>query len=159
MAKMAMDPVILLVHEQRAVRQALAAARTKSDGRSQDDRCAHLKDLQIQAESLHNRLLQTVPTSPIGAAELIWLAADMLPAAYGLYAARMRQIVSRLNIGQRTLADLQWLRKMANAVADGQCGDAGDAAALLLLALHGAAIPLVVYRASDVTLKMAECSA
>lgn len=156
---MAIDPVILLVHEQRAVRRAMAAARSNRDGLSESDRCAHIRDLQIQTDKLRERMLQTVPTSPLGAAELIWIAADMLPAACALHAARLRQIVSRLSTGQRTLADLQWLRQMANAVTDGLCGDTGDAGSLLQLAVHGAAIPLVVHRAIDVSFKTAECSA
>ena len=95
---------------------------------------------------LRHQLLNTIPTSAMGAAELIRYAADMLLPAFARHAGHLRRIADRFSAGQRLLADICWLRQMARAVEAGLCGDPGGADKLLDHAIQGATIPVIVYR-------------
>ena len=141
---MAIDPVVMLICELRGAQQSLAAARAPvTDGKL--DGC--IADLETRIQDLRDRLLFTAPTGPVGAAELIQVAANMLEAGYGPYADQLWRIASRLSVGRRIPSDILWLRQMADAVTDGLCGPQGEAEKLLQLALKGATAPLVVFRA------------
>ncbi len=139
---MPIDPVIVLAEE---LRSAESTVRTACERQEEA-----LTVLMARAFSLYKELTETVPTSALGAGELICLAATNLTSADGIYAAKMREIADRLMSGLRLQADLIWLREMAAAMAQGLCGERGrNSAPLLKLAVRGAARPILVYRAVE----------
>jgi len=144
---MAIDPVVMLIYELRGAQQSLAAARAAPITDGALDGC--IADLETRIQDLRDQLLYTAPTGPVGAAELIQVAANMLETGYGPYADQLRRIASRLSVGRRIPSDILWLRQMADAVTDGLCGPQGEAEKLLQLALKDATAPLVVFRAVD----------
>lgn len=144
---MAIDPVAVLIYELRGAQQSLAAAHGAPVRDSRLDEC--IADLETRIADLRDQLLYTAPTGPVGAAELIQVAANMLEASHGPYADQLRRIASRLSVGRRIPSDILWLRQMVDAVMDGLCGSQADAEVLLQLALKGATAPLVVFRAVE----------
>ena len=118
----------------------------------EDDRCAEngeaMNRVLSSLKSLHRALFETVPTSVLGAAELIRMVAGRLPFAYATSSRHFHEIADRLEAGQREHADLVWLRAMRSGLQDGLCGENGRRAAPLLgLALLGATQPVIVFRA------------
>jgi len=90
-----------------------------------------------------------MPTSALGAGELVRLAAQRLPFSLARYADHFNQIADRLGAGRREHSDLVWLRSMRAALRNG--GQQGvRAAPLLQLAIAGAARPVVIFRSSGV---------
>jgi hypothetical protein len=151
---MAIDPVVVLIHELRATQQALVAARVEIRDENAVDQAARMAALEGRIEGVRDRLLYTVPDGPVGASELIQIAANMLEASHGPYADQLRRVAARLGAGRRVPSDILWLRQMANAVTDGLCGTQTDAERLLHLAVKGATAPLIVYRAVDMPPKV-----
>ena len=140
---MPIDPVVVLAEE---LRSAECTVRTACEQQKEDA----LTCLMARAVSLYKELIETVPTSALGASELICLATTNLTPIDNAYALQMRKIADRLMSGLRLQADLIWLRAMAAALAQGRCGDAGRSIAPLLnLAIRGAARPIMVYRAVE----------
>ena len=92
---------------------------------------------------------ETVPTSALGAAQLVSMAARRLPYSYSYYAAHLHRIADRLSNGQHTHSDLVWLRALHAALADGVCGKDGYMIKPLLnLAIVGASRPVTIFRAA-----------
>jgi hypothetical protein len=97
---------------------------------------------------LYREFFETVPTSVLGASEMVRMTAQRLPFSLARYANHFHEVADRLSQGKREHADLVWLRAMRNALKEGQGGEQGmKAAPLLGLALKGAARPIVVFRA------------
>lgn len=144
---MAIDPVVVLIYELRSAQQALVAARGAPVTNGRPDEC--FANLETRIEDLRDQLLYTTPAGPVGASELIQIAANMLEASHEPYADQLRHIAARLGVGRRIPSDILWLRQMADAVTDGLCGPQADAEKLLQLALKGATAPLIVFRAVD----------
>jgi len=147
---MPIDPVVVLAEE---LRNAEYTVRTACEQRKEDA----LTCLMAHAVSLYKELTETVPTSALGAGELICLAAINLTSIDNACALQMRRIANRLMSGLRLHADLIWLRAMAATLAQGHYGEIGrSSAALLHLAIRGAARPIIVYRAVELTPRDAE---
>lgn len=148
---MAIDPVVLLAEELRVAEQALHIA-CKTDrnallGRSGEEIC----DLTARIKELSTEIVETKPTSALGASVLVRMAAERLPFAYAAYTKHFYEIAARLDEGQRVLADLVWLRAMRTALTGGLCGKDGvRIAPLVRLAIEGARQPIVVFRAATV---------
>mgnify|MGYP001598708928 FL=1 len=149
---MPIDPVVLMAEELRVAEQALHIA-CKTDrnallGRSGEEIC----NLTARIKNLSTEIVETRPTSALGASVLVRMAAERLPFAYAAYTKHFHEIASRLNEGQRVLADLVWLRAMRTALTGGLCGKEGvRVAPLIRLAIEGVCRPIVVYRAVTAT--------
>jgi len=144
---MAIDPMILLAEELRSTEAALDEAsriyfreHKKEDGEMVNFLIGRLK-------RLYNDTFKTTPTSVIGAAELVRIAARHLPFSHARYATHLQEIADRLSMGQKHHADLVWLRALQAALAEGLCGRDGDTIApWLSLAVIGASRPIMVFR-------------
>lgn len=145
---MQMDPVVALTEELRAAESALDKATQiyNRDGRQAHGELVNV--LLTKVRRLFTELFETEPSSALGAGELVRLAAQRLPFAYGRQTTQLHEIADRLSQGQRKLADLVFLRAMHGALLDGAFGGDGERTARLLqLALGGAARPLMVFQA------------
>jgi hypothetical protein len=145
---MAIDPVILLVEDLRSTETALEKATQiySRDHRREDGELVNL--LLGRAKRLYFDLFETVPTSALGAAELIRMSARRLPFSYSRYVSHLHEIADKFSQGERCHSDLVWLRALQAALAEGLCGKDGDKIAPLLnLAIVGAARPVTVFQA------------
>jgi hypothetical protein len=143
-----MDPVVALTEELRAAEGALDKATHiyNRDGRQAHGELVNV--LLTKVRRLFTELFDTEPTSALGAGELVRLAAQRMPFAYGRQTAQLHEIADRLSLGQRRLADLVFLRAMHGALLDGAFGGDGERTARLLhLAIGGARRPVVVFHA------------
>jgi len=146
---MTIDPVVLLAEDLRMSEAALSKATQayQSSGRREDGEAVNL--LLGRINRLSSNLFKTVPTSALGAAELISLAARHLSVLHSQYATHLHAIADRLSKGRRTLSDLVWLRALLAALADGVCGEDGrKITPLLNLAIVGASRPVTIFRAA-----------
>ncbi|MEJ0026411.1 MAG: hypothetical protein WDN01_10315 [Rhizomicrobium sp.] len=138
---MQIDPVVFLAQKIVDAERALRDARLRRDEKMTTRWLAVLS-------MLNEDLYTVVPTSPLGAAELLRKAAASLGGAWAIYAAHMGEIAERLSNGSRALDDLVWLRSMRPALSSGLCGNDGVIVApLVALAIRGASRPVVVFRA------------
>jgi hypothetical protein len=144
---MAIDPMVLLAEDLRSTEAALDEAsrayfreHRKEDGEMVNVLIARLK-------RLYGETLKTAPTSALGAAELVRIAARHVPFTHARYATHLQEIADRLSLGQKDHADLIWLRALQAALAEGLCGRDGDTIApWLKLAVIGASRPVMVFR-------------
>ncbi len=146
---MPIDPVILLAEEIRELEKQIHAA-IKHEGAYDRDGMEAVNRKVERLRILYADLLETSPTSALGAGELIRFAADRLPFAQGRYAGHLTRIAERLAAGQRQQADLIWLRAVAEALGEesGAARGGNRTARLLALAVKGMALPVVVWRAA-----------
>ena len=144
-----MDPVVLLAEQLRAAERTLhTAVRSYELDRCQENG-ETVNSLLCSIKGLHRELTQTVPTSALGASELVRLAAQRLPFSLARYADHFNQVADRLSIGRREHSDLIWLRAMRAVMRSGE-QQGVKAAPLLQLAIAGAARPVVIFRSSGV---------
>lgn len=137
---MTMDPVVVLAHELSMAEEALKDARNRRDEKTT---LRLLAKISLLNEDLYN----VVPTSALGAAELLRRAAISLPPSASTYTLHMMEIANRFTGGKREFNDLIWLRSMRPALTSGLCGEEGVIVApLIALAIKGASIPVIVYR-------------
>jgi hypothetical protein len=136
------DPVVALMDELDGAYISLALARDEGDWD------ATRRELAVIAR-LHATLRETEPTTVIGAAHLLREAAALLLRSNSpYYGDGLREVASRLDEGERLFSDLVWLRRVRNALRSASYGRPGEsAAALIALALKGAARPVLLYRA------------
>ncbi len=145
---MEIDPVVRLAEELRYTECALHGAVRLYERDHCQKNGEMVSTLLISLKSLHRAFLQTIPTSALGASELLRMAAQRLPDTQAATVRHFQEIADRLAAGRREHPDLVWLRAMRTALARGLCGDPGTkAAALLRLAILGAARPVIVFRA------------
>ncbi|MEI9992622.1 MAG: hypothetical protein WDM86_21640 [Rhizomicrobium sp.] len=138
---MQIDPVVALAQKLADAERALRDARLRRDEKMTTRWLAILS-------MLNEDLYTVVPTSPLGAAELLRKAAAPLGGAWTVYAGHMDAIAERLSNGSRALDDLVWLRAMRPALSSGMCGNEGVIVApLVALAIRGASRPMIVFRA------------
>ena len=145
---MMMDPGVMVAEELRAAESALDKATQiyNRDGKQMHGELVNL--LLAKVKRLFAELFETEPTSAMGAAELVRVAAQRLPFAYSRHAAQLHEIADRLGMGQRKLSDLVWLRAMCAALNEGFFGKEGERTAnLLQLAISGARRPVMVFHA------------
>jgi hypothetical protein len=110
------------------------------------ERADRINRLLKTVKALYAEILQTPPSSPLGASILIRIAAGRLPFAHARYGDHLHRIADRLEEGQRLHSDLVWLRAVAQGLGGGSAKDA-MLAPLLERAASGVARPVVVYRA------------
>lgn len=147
---MTIDPVVLLAEELRSLESALdeTSRRYFREHRKEDGEMVNF--LIARLRRLHGDTLKTVPTSVLGAAELVRIAARHLPFSHSRYATHLQEIADRLSMGRKHHADLVWLRALQAALDEGLCGRDGDAIAPWLnLAVIGASRPVMVFRSAD----------
>jgi hypothetical protein len=145
---MTIDPVLLAAEELHLTEVSLSRAALIC--RSHDCRKNRelVDSLLSRSKELFRALFKTAPTSAVGAAELIRIAAGRSPFARSKYASHMRKIADGFSKGQRNHADLVWLRAMHGALLEGLYGKDGmNSAPLLELAIAGAARPVMIFRA------------
>lgn len=149
---MTIDPVVLLAEDLRMLEAALSKATQiyRAFGRREDGE--QVTALLARINEASGNLFKTVPTSALGAAELVGMAAGRLPISYSRYATHLHEIADRLSKGRRTHSDLVWLRALQAALADGVCGEDGHKITPLLnLAIVGASRPVTIFRAATVS--------
>jgi hypothetical protein len=145
---MEIDPVVILAEELRAAESALRSAVRRYELDHVQEHGETVNTLLASLKSLYRDIAETMPTSAMGAGEMVRLAAQRLPFALSRYTTHFHEVADRLGAGRREHADLVWLRAMREALKDGACGEQGlKAAPLLGLAIAGAARPVVVFRA------------
>lgn len=146
-ANMTIDPIILLAEDLRSTEAALDKATQIyfKEHRREDGELVNL--LLARMKRIYHELCETVPTSALGAAELVRMAARRLPFSHSRYATHLHEIADRLSFGRRNHSDLVWLRAFQAALGEGVCGKDGNTIAPLLnLAVMGAARPVMVFR-------------
>jgi len=140
---MAIDPVIELVETMRGLDDRMDAGTWDALG---DAAQADYLGKLTQVKCLYAALLDAVPTSVMGAGELLRLAAQRLPFAHARSAAHLKCIAGRLCEGRRRHADLVWLRDFADRIAVAAPADK-RLATMLNHAIAGASRPVLVWRA------------
>ncbi|HEY5338363.1 MAG TPA: hypothetical protein VIJ85_09185 [Rhizomicrobium sp.] len=144
---MTIDPIVVLAEELRVAESAFHAI-WKLNRENHYKYGDEVGRLATKIKDICNGLLETPPTSVLGASVLMRLAAERLPFAYSAYTIHFHEIADRFDAGKRELDDLVWLRAIAGALAEGLCGEDGTKLAPLLRhALRGAVRPVVVFRA------------
>jgi hypothetical protein len=145
---MEIDPVVALAEELKATESALRSAVRRYELDQVQENGETVNALLASLKTLYRDIAETVPTSAIGAGEMVRLAAQRLPFSLSRYSTHFHEVADRLGAGRREHADLVWLRAMRAALRGGACGEQGlKAAPLLSLAIAGAARPVVVFRA------------
>jgi hypothetical protein len=92
-----------------------------------------------------DQLCALVPTSAVGAAEMIKIAMSRLPAEYSRYEKHMHDIAERLSRGQRDHADLVWLRALEAALVERMPKtNSCKIASLIASAIAGISRPVIV---------------
>jgi hypothetical protein len=143
----AIDPVIVLAEELRSTEATLRDAAKDYARGNCSERVDTIQRLLFSMKDLNRQLSETVPTSALGAAELIRLVIQRLPLSHARYADHFSEVAQRLQSGQRTHADLVWLRAMQMSLRGSGRGDSDPQAALLLCSvIVGAARPVLVFR-------------
>lgn len=144
---MNIDPVVALAEELRATEKALRSAVRRYELDQVQENGETVNMLLAELKSLYHDIAETAPTSAMGAAEMVRLAAQRLPFSLSRYTSHFHAVADRLAQGRREHADLIWLRAMRAALRGGVCGEQGlKAAPLLTLAIEGASRPVVVFR-------------
>ena len=144
---MEIDPVVVLAEELRATESALRCAVQRYELNQAQENGEAVNTLLTSLKSIYRDIAETMPTSAMGASEMVRLAAQRLPFSLSRYVSHFNEVADRLGEGRREHADLVWLRAMRAALKGGACGEQGlKAAPLLSLAIAGAARPVVVFR-------------
>lgn len=145
---MDIDPVVLLAEELRTTEAMLRQAVRLYELDHLQENGEKVNALLTAIKSLYRDIAETMPTSALGASEMVRMAAQRLPFAMARYTTHFHEVADRLGNGRREHGDLVWLRAMRASLRSGQAGEQGQKAApLLSLALAGAARPVVVFRA------------
>jgi hypothetical protein len=138
---MQIDPVVAITEKLLQAERGLRVARLKRDEKMTSRWLALIA-------LLNEELYSAIPTSALGAAELLRRAANSIGDQGSSYAAHLLEIAERLSNGARALTDLVWLRSIRPALTGGLCGSDGVIVApLIALAIKGASRPVVIFRA------------
>jgi hypothetical protein len=139
---MNIDPVVELADKLRMAEQKLHDDRIRRDP-------ILCRQAVAEISALNERLYDAVPTSAVGAAELLERIAAALDETSKLCAWRLRQIANRLGCGERSLDDLVFLRRLLPQFSRRLYGDEGFVVAPMLgAAIEGAAQPVLIWRAA-----------
>lgn len=144
---MPMDPVVALMEELRMVEAAMDVACKKNAACYSRGRAEEINAMLCQVKNLYADILDTAPTSPLGASILIRIAAGRMPFRYARYTNHLHLIADRLEDGQRLHGDLVWLRGVAGVLTQSGEGKGAELGMLLARAIRGIARPVVVFRA------------
>jgi hypothetical protein len=138
---MHIDPVVELADKLRNAERKLHDDRVRCD-----PGCCRQVVAEISA--LNEQLFVAVPTSALGAAELLERVASALDEWSKLCAYRLRQIAARMGRGERSLDDLMFMRRLLPQFSRRLYGEEGFVVApMLAAAIEGAARPVLIYRA------------
>jgi hypothetical protein len=141
-----MDPVVDLMEELRAAEDAIAPA-CKANARSYcRERAERINLLLAKIKALYGEIIQSQPTSILGAGIVLRLVAGRMPFAHARYGDHLLRIAGRLERGVRLHADLVWLRAVAQALT-GEGKPGADLGLLITRAITGIARPVVVFSA------------
>ena len=144
---MPIDPVLLLIEEIRQAEADLHLECSLNAQRYSHERADSINRTGGKIRALYASLVETVPTSALGASELIRIASCRLPLSHARHAYHLECIAERLGAGQRKHDDLVWLRAMVRALEAGKPDDRDKRiAAILALAIKGAAQPILIHR-------------
>ena len=139
---MNIDPVVELAEKLRNAEHKLHDERVRCNP-------AFCREVVAEISALNDRLYEAVPTSAVGAAELLERVAAALDETSNLCAWRLREIASRLGSGERLLDDLMFLRRLLPQFSRQLYGDEGFVVApMLAAAIKGASRPVLIYRAA-----------
>lgn len=139
---MNIDPVVMLAEELRNAERKLHEERVRCNP-------AFCREVVAEISALNERLYEAVPTSAVGAAELLERVAAALDGTSKLCAWRLREAANRLGSGERSLDDLMFLRRLLPQFSRQLYGDEGFVVApMLAAAIEGAARPVLIYRAA-----------
>jgi hypothetical protein len=144
---MPIDPVLLLIEEIRHAEADIQLGCRLNEQRYSLERTDSINRTQQKLLTLYADLVETVPTSSLGASELILIASRRLPLSHARHAYHLECIAERLGAGQRKQDDLIWLRAMVRALEAGKPNDGNARVAdVLALAIKGAAQPILIHR-------------
>jgi hypothetical protein len=139
------DPVVTLAKQLRSLERMLVDATQRYNRRACPRELETISRLIDPARRLFDQLCALVPTSAVGAAELIKIAVLRLPAEYSRYEKHLHEIAERLSRGQRDHADLVWLRALQSALLEKMLkNDSCKIALLLASAIAGISRPTIV---------------
>src|SRR6266403_1177344 len=116
---MPIDPVVLLIEEIRHIGSDLRSVCKSNAPYSSQERTDSINRLRQKISTLYAALVETVPTSSLGASELVRIASRRLTFSHAAHAFHLDRIAERLGAGQRHQNDLIWLRAMVRAL---ECG-------------------------------------
>jgi hypothetical protein len=140
------DPVVLLAERMRVVDKAMqrVARRERSQPADAEVISAHF----WQMEKLRGELLKVVPTSALGAAELLRAVIPQLQKSFPLHTDQIESIAARLADGQRQHSDFIWLRELHANLSKASLNPLGATLATFIQSvLIGACRPVLIYRA------------
>ncbi|HEY1962189.1 MAG TPA: hypothetical protein VGG69_07220 [Rhizomicrobium sp.] len=139
---MNIDPVVELAEKLRNAEMKLHDTRVRND-----PMCS--REVVAEISALNEKLYVTVPTTALGAAEMLERIAGALDEWSKLCAYRLREIASRMGRGERSLEDIMFLRHLLPQFSRRLYGDEGFVLApMLAAAIEGAARPVLIYRAA-----------
>jgi hypothetical protein len=145
---MSIDPVLVLMEELRTAETSLQCATKIYERNRCREHGEAVNFLLATLKSLNSELLETMPTSALGASALLELVTERLPFSHARYAEHFLEVARRLGAGIRSHGDLVWLRAMQATFVSRAEGETDSKIALLLqLVIHGAARPVMVFRA------------
>src|SRR3954462_8820869 len=107
---MAMDPVVALNEGLKAAERGMDEECRKNAACYDRQRAERINRLLKKVKALYAEILQSAPSSPLGASILIRLAAGRLPFAHARYVDHLHHVADRLEEGVRLHSDLVWLR-------------------------------------------------
>ena len=98
---MEIDPVVVLADELRATEAALRAAMRRYEKSRKRENGSAVDSLLESVKTLRRDIFKTVPTSALGAGELVRLVAQYLPFSFATYTTQFHEVADRLSAGQR----------------------------------------------------------
>lgn len=143
---MQIDPVLSLTEDIRATDASLIEASRQNEICYSRERAEEINRLLSRLKALYMALLETVPTSALGAGELLRMVVQRMPVSHTDCTAHLGRIADRLCAGRRLHGDLVWLRALADTFLNGPDGNT-RLGTLIAHAVHGAALPVLVFRA------------
>lgn len=140
------DPIILLTEELRLADQAIRRVARRE--RAQPADAEVINTYFRQMEKLRGEILRVVPTSAVGAAELLRAVMPQLQKSFPLHADHIESIAARLADGQRLHSDFVWLRELHANLSKASLNPLRITLATFIhSALIGACRPVLIYRA------------
>ena len=98
---MNIDPVIFLAEELRSKERALHDAVKRYERDHAREAGERVNMLLAKLKILYREFFETVPTSALGAGEMVRMAAQRLPFSLARYTRHFHEVVDRLSEGRR----------------------------------------------------------
>src|ERR1700752_3455824 len=100
-AGMEIDPVVVLAEELRAPESALRNAVHRYELDQAQENGEAVNSLLNSLKSIYRDMAETIPTSALGASEMVRLAAQRLPFSLSRYVDHFNEVADRLSEGRR----------------------------------------------------------